>query len=332
MTANRTSRMSRRTLIAAAGAAPAIIGARDAAAQAWPNRPIRLVVGFPPGGSNDITARILAPKVGALLGTTVVVENRTGANGTIGTESVARAQPDGYTILLGSASPVAISLHTYPNIPYDTLRDFVPITRVGATPELMAVNPGLPARTLAEVIALARTRDLYFSSSGNGGLPHLAIELLRKVAGQRVIHVAYRGAVAAAVDAISGQVQGIIMDLPAIQGMVKEGKLRAIAVTADRRSPVLPDVPTTVELGVPSLIAVNWFAILAPARTPQEIVDRFHRAFSTAVAAPETREQYAAAGVEPSSSASPAEFRDYLASEIERWGVVAREAGARADS
>jgi tripartite-type tricarboxylate transporter receptor subunit TctC len=326
--------LPRRALLAAAAAAaaPAALRIGDAAAQAWPSRPIRLVVGFPPGGSNDITARILAPKLGTLLGgATVVVENRTGANGTIGAESVARSQPDGTTFLLASASVVAISLATYPNLPYDTLRDFAPVSMVGMTPELLAVNPELPARTLPEVIALARTRDLHFSSSGNGGLPHLAIELLRKVAGPRVIHVPYRGAVAAAVDAMNGQVQGIIMDLPAIHTMAREGKLRAIAVTNTERSPLLPDVPTSVEQGTPSLIAVNWFTVLAPARTPEPIVARMHEALTTAINAPDVREQYARAGVEPLTSASPAACRDYLAAEIARWGALAREAGARAD-
>ncbi len=325
--------LPRRALLgAAAAAAPAALRIGDAAAQAWPSRPSRLVVGFPPGGSNDITARILAPKLGTLLGgATVVVENRTGANGTIGAESVARSQPDGTTFLLASASVVAISLATYANLPYDTLRDFAPVSMIGMTPELLAVNPELPARTLPEVIALARTRDLHFSSSGNGGLPHLAIELLRKVAGPRVIHVPYRGAVAAAVDAMNGQVQGIIMDLPAIHTMAREGKLRAIAVTNTERSPLLPDVPTSVEQGTPSLIAVNWFTVLAPARTPEPIVARMHEALTTAINAPDVREQYARAGVEPLTSASPAACRDYLAAEIARWGAIAREAGARAD-
>jgi tripartite-type tricarboxylate transporter receptor subunit TctC len=328
----RTTLPRRALLAAAAAAAPAALRIGDTAAQAWPSRPIRLVVGFPPGGSNDITARILAPKLGTLLGgATVVVENRTGANGTIGAESVARSQPDGTTFLLASASVVAISLATYPNLPYDTLRDFAPVSMVGMTPELLAVNPELPARTLPEVIALARTRDLHFSSSGNGGLPHLAIELLRKVAGPRVIHVPYRGAVAAAVDAMNGQVQGIIMDLPAIHTMAREGKLRAIAVTNTERSPLLPDVPTSVEQGTPSLIAVNWFTVLAPARTPEPIVARMHEALTTAINAPDVREQYARAGVEPLTSASPAACRDYLAAEIARWGALAREAGARAD-
>mgnify|MGYP001056534833 CR=1 FL=1 len=324
--------MRRRALLGAAVAAPAVTGARHAAAQGtWPNRPIRLIVGFPPGGSNDIIARILAPKLTTLLnGATVVVENRTGANGTIGADSVARSAPDGYTLFLGSASVVAISMATYPNLPYDTLRDFAPIAMVGMTPELMAMNPEVPARTLQEVIALARTRDLHFSSSGNGGLPHLAIELLRKIAGPRVIHVPYRGAVAAAVDAMNGQVQGIIMDLPAIHGMAREGKLRPIAVTANARSPLMPEVPTSVEQGAPSLIAVNWFTVLAPARTPEAIVNRMHAVLTEAVNAPDVREQYIRSGVEPLTSPSPAACREYLAAEIERWGAIAREAGARA--
>lgn len=302
-----------------------------AAAQVYPDRPISLVVGFPPGGSNDVVARMIGPKLGQLLRVPVVIENRPGANATLGTDYVARAAPDGYTLTLGSASPLAISPHTYRNIPYDTLRDFAPITTVAMTPEVVAVNPAIRAQNLREFAGMASSGDVTLASSGNGGLPHLAIELFRKLTSDKVTHVPYRGAGPAAVDVVSGQVQGIIVDLPALFPLIREGRLRALAVTSENRSPILPEVPTTAEQGMPRLVAVNWFAVMAPARTPAPIIERLHRALVEAATAPETREQFAAVGIEPMTMASPASFAAFLRTELERWGEVARDSGATAE-
>ncbi|ARP81387.1 hypothetical protein CAL12_11650 [Bordetella genomosp. 8] len=297
----------------------------------YPSRPIHLVVGFPPGGSNDIVARILAPKLGEFIGASVVVENRPGANAIIGTDYVARAAPDGYTITLGSASPLAISPHTYSNMPFDPLKDLVGITTVAQTPELIAVNPKVPAKTLQELVALSKTRDVTFSSSGNGGLPHLAIELLKIASKGRIVHVPYKGAGPAITDAVGGHVDGIIVDLPALYTMVNEGKLRAIAVTNTHRADVMKDVPTSAEGGLPSVLAFNWFAVMAPAKTPKPIVDKLYKALVQTVQSPDVKASLEKLGIEPYAQSSPEAFAKFMQTELVRWGDVARASGARAD-
>jgi tripartite-type tricarboxylate transporter receptor subunit TctC len=315
----------------AAAAALAAVALPAAAQDNYPSRPIHLVVGFPPGGSNDIVARILAPKLGQILGTSVVVENRPGANALIGTEYVARSAPDGYTITLGSASPLVISPHTYSNMPFDTLKDLVGITTVANTPELIAVNPKVPAKNLKELVALAKTRDVTFSSSGNGGLPHLAIELLKIASKGRIVHVPYKGAGPAITDAVGGHVDGIIVDVPALYAMVKEGKLRPLAVTNTHRAAVLKDVPTSAEAGLPSVLAFNWFGVMAPAKTPKPIVDKLYKALVQTVQSPDVKASLNKLGIEPFTQASPEAFSQFLKSELARWGEVARASGAKAD-
>jgi tripartite-type tricarboxylate transporter receptor subunit TctC len=304
-----------------------------AQAQTYPAKPIRLVVGFPPGGSNDIVARLIAPKLTQLLGAQMIVENRPGANATIGTDFVAKAAPDGYTLTLGSASPLAISPFTYPNIPYDTLRDFAAITTVASTPELLGIHPSLPPRNLKELVAFAKSQPgkLDFASSGNGGLPHLAIELFKKIGGVNVLHVPHKGAAPALTDLLGGHVHGMIIDLPVLLPHVKNGKVRAIAITAEKRTALLPDLPTSVEQGLPGLIAVNWFAIMAPAKTPRPIVEKLHGAIVQAATAPDMKNAFSAQGVEAYVQPSPEAFAAFLRKDLERWAKVAKESGARAD-
>ena len=304
-----------------------------AQAQTYPSKPIRLVVGFPPGGSNDIVARIIAPRLTQILGAQVVVENRPGANATIGTDHVAKSAPDGYTIVLGSASPLVISPFTFSNIPYDTLRDFAGITTIASTPEMMAIHPSLPARNLKELLALARAQPgkLNFASSGNGGLPHLATELFKKLGKVNVVHVPYKGAGPAAVDLVGGHVHGMIIDMPALYPHVKSGKLRGIAITADKRTPLLPDLPTSGEQGMPQLIAVNWFAIMAPAKTAKPVVDKLYGALAQTVNAPDIKEQLRAQGVDTYLQTSTEAFTAFLRDELGKWEKVAKESGARAD-
>lgn len=321
-----------RGLSALACLAVLAVSTQPARAQdSYPSRPIHMVVGFPPGGSNDIVARLLAPKLGEILGTSVVVDNRPGANAIIGTDYTVRAAPDGYTITLGSASPLAISPHTYSNMPFDPLKDLVGITTVAATPELIALNPKVPARTLQELVALSRTREVTFSSSGNGGLPHLAIELLKIASKGRIVHVPYKGAGPAITDAVGGHVDGIIVDLPALYAMVTEGKLRAIAVTNTHRADVMKDVPTSAEGGLPTVLAFNWFAVMAPARTPKPIVDKLYQALVQTVQSPDVKASLAKLGIEPFVQPSPEAFAAFMKSETVRWGEVARASGAKAD-
>ena len=319
-----------RSWVAAALASAVCTGAF---AQTYPTKPVRLVVGFPPGGSNDIVARQLAPRLGQLLGVQVIVDNRPGANATVGTDHVAKSPPDGYTLTLGSASPLAISPFTYPNIPYDTLRDLTPITTVASTPEMIATHPSLPARNLKELVALAKQQPgkLNFASSGNGGLPHLAIELFRKLGAVNIVHVPYKGAGPALTDLMGGHVHAMIVDVPVLAPAVKSGKLRGIAVTAEKRTPLLPELATAPEQGMPALIAVNWFAIMAPAKTPKAIVDRLHEAIVKAATAPEMKQQFDTIGVETFVQASPEAFTTFLRNDLVRWGKVAKESGARAD-
>jgi len=324
-------RTRRTALLACTALVMAAAGAVHA--QAYPTKPIRLIIGFPPGGSNDIVARQMAPKLTQLLGAQVIVENRPGANATIATDFVAKAPPDGYTIMLGSASPLVISPFTYPNIPYDTLRDLAPITTVGSTPEMIAIHPSLPARNLKELVALAKSQPgkLNFASSGNGGLPHLAIELFGTLGKVKVLHVPYKGAGPAAIDLMGGHVHAMIIDMPALAPGVKSGKLRGIAVTAEKRSPLLPDLATTGEQGMPGLIAVNWFAIMAPAKTPRPIVDRLYDAMVKAATAPDMKQQFDTVGVEVLVQPSPEAFTAFLRNDLVRWGKVAKESGAKAD-
>lgn len=302
-------------------------------AQTYPAKPVRLVVGFPPGGSNDIVARLITPKLTQLLGVQVIVENRPGANATIGTDYVAKSAPDGYTLTLGSASPLAISPFTYPNIPYDTLRDFAGITTVASTPEMLAIHPSLPARTLPELLKLAKAQPgkLNFASSGNGGLPHLAIELFKNLGKVNVVHVPFKGAGPALTDLLGGHVHAMIVDLPVLYPHVKSGKLRGIAVTAERRAALLPDLPTSGEQGLPGLIAVNWFAIMAPAKTPRPIVDKLFTAIVQTATAPDMKTQFQAQGVEAYVQSSPDAFMSFLREDLSRWAKVAKESGARAD-
>jgi tripartite-type tricarboxylate transporter receptor subunit TctC len=260
-----------------------------------------------------------------------VVDNRPGANATLGTDFVAKSAPDGYTLTLGSLSPLVISLATYANIPYDTAKDFTPINTVALTPEVIAVHPSTPAKTLPELVALSRQKQVTLSSSGNGGLPHLAIELLKNVSKGDFLHVPYKGAGPAVIDTLGGHVNGVVMDLPAVATQVKEGKLRAIAVTNRQRTSVLPDVPTSGEQGLGGVQAVNWFALMAPKGTPAPIVAKLNDALLKTVSLPQVKEEFAKVGVEPFTQSSPEALRKFLDEEIARWGKIARDAGAKAD-
>lgn len=304
----------------------------QAKADEYPSKPITMVVGFPPGGSNDMVARILAPKLGEILGVPVVILNKVGSNALIGTEYVVKAAPDGYTITLGSASPLVISPATYPKMPFDPMKDLTGITTVAQTPEMLSINISVPAKTLQELIALSKTRRVTISSSGNGGLPHLAIELLRGAAGTgEIVHVPYKGAGPALADVVGGHVDGIIVDIAPQLPLVQEGRLRAIAVTNTQRAVLLPDTPTSVEQGVPSLLAFNWFSIMGPPNLPQPIVDKLYAALVKTAQSPDVVESWRKIGVEPFIQPSPQAFRAFMQKETDSWGKIAKSSGAIAD-
>jgi len=297
-------------------------------AQQYPSRPIRLIIPFAPAGTNDIIGRVVAQKTSELLGQAIVADNRDGAGGTIGSTLAARSQPDGYTLLLGHIGTLAVNPTLYRKPGYDPLKDFTPITLVAKLPNLMAVNPKLPAKTVAEFIALAKAKrgGLSYGSGGVGGAAHLATEYFKQQTGIDIVHVPYRGTGLAVVDVISGQLAMTMAGVPAIVPHVRNGNLRAIAVTGDRRLKMIPDVPTVAESGVPGFEATQWYGIVTQAGTPQRIVSVLHAALVKAVHSPEVSDRFAADGAEPFTN-TPDEFRAFIRAETERWAPIIRQIG-----
>ncbi len=297
-----------------------------ASAQALQGKPVSLVVGFAPGGSNDIAARIVAPYLGEVLGTTVVVENKTGASGMLAGAYVAKAAPDGHTMLLSSLSPVIISPQSLKEVPFHTPTDLAGINIVGFTPEAIAVGPTLPnVKTLADLIALSKERPITLSSSGTGGLPHLTIELLTQASKGKFTHVPYKGGGPASVDTVAGHVDGIVMDLPPLLGLIQDGRLRALALTSEKRVDFLPNVPTAQE-NLPNFAVVNWLGIFAPAKTPKAVIDEINAAIIKVVARPDVQEKLKKVAILPSTMESPAAFQQFVVTEYKRWGDVLKQA------
>lgn len=318
----------------AAAAGLAVLGrparAQDAAAT-YPARPIRILVGFAPGGATDIVARSIAQKLQDAWGQPVTIENKPGAGSNLAAEAVMRAEPDGYTLLLGTIAN-ATNMSLYKNLKYDFVRDFIPITQIMAAPSVLVVSPALPVDDLKGLIALARAKPgtLTYASSGAGGSPHLAGEMLEQRAGIQMVHVPYKGAAPALADVIGGQVNlGFKTALSAIPSM-QAGKLKPIAVAANRRLPQIPTVPTMAEAGIADFEVSSWNGLLAPARTPPAIVAKLHREVVRILALPDVRERFAAQAAEPVGS-SPEEFRAYIRSEIDRWAVVSKKANVVLD-
>ena len=299
-------------------------------AQVYPAKTVRMIVAYPPGGGTDIVGRTLAQKLGESLGQSVVVENRGGASGNIGTELAARAAPDGYTILMGNVAPNAINVSLFKDLPFDPVADFAPVSLVASTPNILVVHPSTPARTVKEVIALAKAKPgtLNFASAGMGSSSHLAGELFRILAGADIVHVPYKGAGPAMVDVLSGQVQLYFATMPAAMPHVRPGKLAPVAVTSARRSQALPDLPTIEESGVPGYEASTWYGVLAPAHTPAAVVARLHGDIARILTDAALHARLADQGFDPVGS-SPEEFGAYIKSEILKWGKVIRDAGIR---
>jgi tripartite-type tricarboxylate transporter receptor subunit TctC len=302
-------------------------------AQEYPNKPVRLIIGFPPGGANDIIARQLAPKMAERLGVSVVVENRPGANAIIGTDVVAKAAPDGYTLGLAGVSPMVITAFTYAKVPYDTINDLTGISTVVMTPQLMVVHPSLPANSLKALIAIAKAQPgkIDFATAGSGGTTRMAVELFKLTAGVNVQVVAYKGAAPGITELLGGHVQGMVMDLPVLYAHVKSNKLRGVVITSERRSALLPDVATAAEQGMPALQAVNWYAMVAPAKTPRAIVEKLHGVVTGAVQSPDLKTRLANDGFEPMTSVSLEAYAAFLKQEIARWGKVAKAANIKAE-
>ena len=300
-----------------------------AAAEAYPSKPVRMIVAVPPGGPADILARLVGPKLTETLGQTVVIDNRPGANGNIAYEMAARAVPDGYTFVLAAAG-VVINTSLYREVRYDPLRDFAAITHGISVPNILIVHPSVPANSVSELVALAKSRPgkLTFASAGNGTTGHLALELFKQRAGIDVVHVPYKGGGPALAEVIAGQVQALFSLALAATQQVKAGKVRALAISSGKRSAVAPGLPTVAELGFPGYEVVGWFGWLAPAKTPREIVSRLNAEIVKALNLPEVRERLLSQSSEPVGN-SPREFGAFVKSESEKWAAVIKRGGIR---
>lgn len=327
--------MKRRHIIQALGAAALIGNAAftgGALAQAYPNKPIRLIVPFAPGGVSDTSARVVADKLGQRLGQQVVVENKPGASGNIGTAMVAQAAPDGYTLVLGFDGTIVINPHVYAKVPFDPVKDFAPIGKIGDAALILIAHPSVPAKNLQELVAYSKSREggLSYGSAGTGSTPHLAGELLKARTGLNMVHVPYKGGGQAMGDLVGGTLPLLYTAVAGAQQYVKGGKATAIAVSGATRVPALPDVPTLAESGVPGLVSESWVGLLAPANTPKEIVDKLSAELNAVVTQPDTRERLATLGIVPSGN-SPEAFRKQIQADLKKYSEVVKTAGIRVE-
>jgi tripartite-type tricarboxylate transporter receptor subunit TctC len=312
-------------------AAAALLFSCLCAAQGYPSRPVTTVVGFAPGGGTDTVSRIIAKTLGEQLGQQVLTDNKAGAGGNIATDYVAKSAPDGYTLLLGNVGSLAVAPHIVSTLPYDPLRDLAPVSMAVVFPNLIVVHPTVPASTLAEFIRLAKDKPgtLTYGSSGIGGAGHLAGELLRQMAKIDIVHVPFKGGGPAMQAMLGGQISAYFATPVAAGPHVKAGKARALATTGPRRDPFMPDVPTVAEVGYAGYEATNWYAYMAPARTPKDIVARLNREIVKALGAPEVKDLLNKQGLEPQPSSSEA-LAQYIKREYDTWGRVVKQAGIRA--
>lgn len=326
-----TSMLRKMILLASAVMTLAGLPAANAAdAAAYPTRPIRFIVPYVSGGGGDIVARTAAVKMSERFGVSVIVDNRAGAGGSLGTELVAKASPDGYTLLLGNVGPLAINVALYKTLPYNPLTDLAPVSMLAVYPNVLVIHPGVPAQSLGEFVTLVKSRPGTFSygSAGTGSSTHLAAELLKSMAGLNMMHVPYKGGAQAIVDVMAGQVQMYFSSTLGALPHVKSGKLRALAVTSATRPRAAPDLPTIAESGFPGYEAVNWLGLLVPARTPAPIVSRLNGEIVRIFGLPEVEERLSSQGGEAKAN-SPAEFAAYIRAEIRKWSEVVRVSGAK---
>jgi tripartite-type tricarboxylate transporter receptor subunit TctC len=316
-------------VLAAAAAATAFTCAAVAGAQTFPSKPLRMIVAFPPGGGIDIIARIIGPKLGDAMGQPIVIENRPGADGILGTEMAAKAPADGYTLFLGTAGNLAINQTLYGKVPFDVARDFTAVTQVALVDMMLTVHPTLPVGTVRDLIALAKAKpgQLHYGSTGIGGIPHLAVELFNHMAGTRLAHVPYKGGGPALTELLGGHIPMLVQSL--VQGLppVRSGKLRALALLSGKRSSLLPDTPTLSET-LPGYEATNWYGMVIRAKTPGAIYKRILEELFTVLRSPDVRERIVALGAAPVAS-TPDEFAAFMKSETAKWANVIREANVR---
>ncbi|MCE2948254.1 MAG: Bug family tripartite tricarboxylate transporter substrate binding protein [bacterium] len=323
-------RVSLPVVLAAGLAMP--VQAQQAGAGGWPSRPVRIVVPFGPGGSADLVARILGQRLTESLGQPVIVENRPGAGAMLGNELVAKSPPDGYTLTIGTLGPFAVNQSLFRKVPYDSQRDFAPITLTGASSHVLVVHPSMPVKSMAELIALARQRpgQLTFASSGIGNATHLTGELFKSMAGVDVVHVPYKGGGAAVADLIGGHVGFSFASMPSAMPHVRAGKLRALAVAPGQRVSTAPELPTVAESGLPGFASEDWQGVLAPAKTPQDIVMRLNAEIHKVLGAADLREKLDAQGFQVRLS-TPQQFADLIRTESAKWAKIVKEANIRID-
>jgi len=304
--------------------------AAPACAQEFPTRPVKVVVAFPAGGPTDFVARLLADKVQGILGQSVLVENKAGANAAIGADYVAKSPPDGYTLFFTTISAVAMNPHMRADLPYDPVRDFTPVSRMVLTKEVLVVSAKSPIKTAKELVELAKEKNggLPMESTGVGSLPHLALELFQQQAGIKVVHVPYRGAAPAVTDMLGGQVVGGFLDLPVVMPQITGGNLRALGMASAKRDEVLPDIPTLDEQGYRDVYADNWYALFAPAKTPAPVIAKLNSAFAAALKDPEITRKLLAAGAVPAPTTHE-EMGEILKSELARWGKIIKDRGIK---
>ena len=325
-------RSAARAIACAATGTLCLLSPAPGSAQAYPSKPIRFVVPFAPGGTTDILARLIAQRLSEPLRQPVLIDNRPGANGSLGSELVAKSPPDGHTIIMGYLGSLAINPNLYTKLPYDPVRDFAPVTLAASTTQAIAAHPSLPAKSVQELIALARSRPghVTYASAGIGAPSHLAGALFTIMAKIDMVHVPYKGSGAALSDLLGGHVAVSFGGLAAVMPAAKAGKLRVIAIASKARSSAVPQVPTIAESGLPGFDVPSWFGVLAPAGTPREIVERLHAEISRILNAQDVKERLAADGAEVAAT-SPDEFAAYIKSEIAKWGAVIRQANIRAE-
>jgi len=309
-----------------------IVMACASAQSNYPDKPVRMLVGYSPGGPADINARILAQKLSELWAKPVVVENVTGGGGNIATDRVVRSAPDGYTLLMATGAQIIMNPTLYGNLPFDPVRDLAPISQVSVATNILAVSNDVPARSVSELIALAKARPgkLTFASGGNGSTQHLAGELFKTMAGIDIVHVPYKGAAAAVPDLVSGRVTMFFGTVTVLLPLVRDGKLRGLAVTSARRSSAIPDLPTIAELGFQGFEATAWYGLMAPSGAPRPIIERIHSETVKVLAMPDVRAKFADLGMEVTGT-SPEEFARIIKEETPRWTKVIRDSGAKAD-
>src|SRR6266446_4316501 len=311
----------------------ALAACASAQAQNYPSRPVRMVVGFPPGGGTDVVARIISPRLSENLGQPVVIENRPGATGTVAAAMVAKSPADGYTIMMGHVSVNAIAPSLFPNLQYDVAKDFAPITLAASVPHFVAVHPSVPVNSVSELIAYAKARPgkLSFPSAGNGSTPHLAGEIFKSMAGVNLVHVPYKGTGQSMQDLLAGQHQVAFDTVPASAGYVRSGRMRVLGVSSAKRVPEYPDVPTVAEAGVPGCEVTTWYGVFAPGGTPAAIVNRLHADITNAMQAPDTRTRLAGDGADGTITRSPEEFAAMVRADVARYAKIIKDAGLKID-